>query len=538
MIIRRISLAIRGKSLQLSKSDFAIFCLQMDFLAENNACGQTLLQIVSQGNAILAELTRLSSMIPPQLNHDRYSEIVLDFSYFKTTEAFEKKLDNDTRLQDMDEIFKGTHLELLSKFYLVFECVHQFTVELSHFLADLEEGVFIQQTLETVLNNVDGKQLLAEALYICGIMLLYIDEKFEGSVREKILVLYYRYSAQRSNLVSNVDDVCRLFRSTGYVAKKTRPPNYPEEYFKRVGIDPDFVSMLLGRLRSDDIYNQIPLYPQPIHRSVALANQAALIYVALFFDSKILHQETAVMREVVDKYFADNWVIATYMGNVVNLIESWEPYRAARSALQNVQDLRSVQTRCDEMHARVEKLIPQVDNILKEGVLTENMVLEKLQKLFSFARDCNVTLRWLMLHTAKTPGLSSKRAKQMRDIVLQKHNPLALFSLLLHTAEFEHKFKEVLQQLLKHKEDKWNFLKKEGTERLRELSEAYSGERPLYRVEKIERLQKWFADISTQVDSLTQEDPIAVGRRIVQLINALEKVQGFHQIEGKYVHPI
>ena len=36
----------------------------MDFLAENNACGQTLLKLVSQGNATIAELLRLKDVVP------------------------------------------------------------------------------------------------------------------------------------------------------------------------------------------------------------------------------------------------------------------------------------------------------------------------------------------------------------------------------------------------------------------------------------------------------------------------------------------
>lgn len=108
--------------------------------------------------------------------------------------------------------------------------------------------------------------------------------------------------------------------------------------------------MVIGRLRSDDIYNQVesdgwaalltsvcplcrefnfallqmfnvfrdlkaefPLlqvsaYPLPEHRSTALANQAAMLYVCLFFSPSILHTQQAKMREIVDKYFPDNWV--------------------------------------------------------------------------------------------------------------------------------------------------------------------------------------------------------------------------------------
>lgn len=40
------------------------FVPTMDFLAENNTCGQTLLKLVSRGNATIAELLRLKDNVP------------------------------------------------------------------------------------------------------------------------------------------------------------------------------------------------------------------------------------------------------------------------------------------------------------------------------------------------------------------------------------------------------------------------------------------------------------------------------------------
>ena len=57
---------------------------------------------------------------------------------------------------------------------------------------------------------------------------------------------------------SNIDDVCKLLRSTGYINYPIkRPVNYPEDYFSRVPISEEFISMVIGRLRSDDVYNQV-----------------------------------------------------------------------------------------------------------------------------------------------------------------------------------------------------------------------------------------------------------------------------------------
>lgn len=73
----------------------------VDFLAENNGCGQNLLRLVSRGNAIIAELLRLSDVVPQvfrlELKSDiqKYSEVLCDFSYFKITDFYENKIETN-----------------------------------------------------------------------------------------------------------------------------------------------------------------------------------------------------------------------------------------------------------------------------------------------------------------------------------------------------------------------------------------------------------------------------------------------------------
>uniref|UniRef100_A0A8C1IHJ8 WASH complex subunit 5 n=1 Tax=Cyprinus carpio TaxID=7962 RepID=A0A8C1IHJ8_CYPCA len=515
----------------------------VDFLAENNLCGQAILRIVSRGNAIIAELLRLSEFIPAvfrlkdKSDQQKYGDIICDFSYFKGPEFYESKLEAKPELQDLDEEFRENNIEILTRFYLAFESVHKYVVDLIRYLDDLNEGVYIQQTLETVLLNEDGKQLLCEALYLYGVMLLVIDQKMEGEVRERMLVSYYRYSAARSSGDSNLDDICKLLRSTGYSSHPgaKRPPNYPESYFQRVPISPTFLSMVIGRLRSDDIYNQVSAYPLPEHRSTALATQAAMLCVCLYFTPSILHTQQAKMREIVDKYFPDNWVISIYMGITVNLVEAWEPYKAAKTALNYTLDTANIREQAGRYAASVESLRPRVQQSLKEGFLREEIILDNIPKLLNCLRDCNVAIRWLMLHTAESAyDPNNKRLRQIKDQVINdsKYNPKILFQLLLDTAQFEFILKEMFKQMLAEKQLKWESYKKEGSERMMELAEVFSGVKPLTRVEKNENLQAWFREISKQIESLNYEDSTAAGRKTVQLIQALVEVQEFHQLES------
>lgn len=67
-----------------------------DFLAANNPCGQNLLQLVATGNAIIAELLRLSNFIPPLFkvanirDAGKYADIIFDFSYFSKQEYYDE----------------------------------------------------------------------------------------------------------------------------------------------------------------------------------------------------------------------------------------------------------------------------------------------------------------------------------------------------------------------------------------------------------------------------------------------------------------
>jgi WASH complex subunit strumpellin len=516
-----------------------------DLLETSNACGQNLLRLVSRGNAIIAELLRLSDVVPVILRLDnksdqlKYGEVISDFSYFKMSDTYDNRIESNPQLLDRDEEFRENYIEILTRFYLAFESVHRFAVDLNRYLEDLEEGVYIQQTLESVLLNNDGKQLLCEALYLCGVMLLVVDQKIDGIVRERILVSYYRYSAQRSTSDSNIDDVCNLMRSTGYTQNGKRPANYPEDYFRRAQIRPMFINMVIGRLRSDDIYNQSAAYPLPEHRSVGLANQAAMLYIALYFSPDILNNESAKMREIVDKFFADNWVISVYMGMIVNLVEAWDPYKAAKLALNNTIDPKNIKENSFKYKSKIEKLIPQLQQLLKEGALPEEVVLDNVSKLMNIVRECNVTLRWLMLHTtyhnvSEINSVVSKRCKQLRDLVIaeSKYDPLQVFQLLLNTAEFELKVKETYKQLLNDKQEKWQHYKKESFERITELAEVFSGTKPLTRVEKNANLQQWLTEMAKQIDALVFEDINVSSRKIIQLIQALEEVQEFHQLES------
>ncbi|KZC05129.1 PREDICTED: WASH complex subunit strumpellin [Dufourea novaeangliae] len=505
-----------------------------DFLAANNICGQNLLRLVSRGNAIIAELMRLKDYVPPVFSLDskqmvqKYGSIIIDFAYFKSVNIYEQKIENDPVLQETDEELRNNYSDIISRFYSAFEGIHKYVTDLNLYMDELGDGIYIHQSIDSIMLNEEGRQLMCEAVYLYGVMLLLVDHHFEGCIRERLLVSYYRYNAQRSSYTS-VDDICMLLRSTGFSkTSNKRPSNYPEEYFKRIPLNESLIEHLIGRLRSDEIYNQSLAYPHPEHRSTALCNQASMLVIILSFKPAMLHTHTAIMREIVDRFFPDNWVISIYMGIVINLCDWWSPYKAAKTALNNTLESSNVKVIAQKYGQKLKKLISETEEVQLAVTFDESAV----GSLVKLIKESNVTLHWILLHTAM-PTISledSKRVRMLRQLVLNesKYTITDCLQLLLSTAQIEQDVKQLYKDLLIGKETKWLRDKGICVERITDLAQIFGGNKSLDGIEKNKNLHSWFMVISKHIESLQQED----GRKIVLLLQALEEVLEFHQLEN------
>ncbi|ODN03655.1 WASH complex subunit strumpellin, partial [Orchesella cincta] len=519
-----------------------------DFLADNNLCGQTILKIVSKGNGILADILRLKDTIPPifrletKADVSKYGDIIIDLGYLVSSDAFEAKIEKDPALLELDNEVRETYLELLTNFYLLFESVYKYVTELNKFVEEVQEGTYIQMSLEAILFDKEGKQLLVrwikhntEALYLYGVMLLLIDFHIDGIVRERMLTSFYRYSAIYHHSEAHVDDVCKLFRSTGYTKQK-KASTYPVDYFGRVSLDNLYVQMTIGALRSEDIYNQIgSAYPFPEHRTTALSTQASMLAISLFFSPKLLTSDNPMMREVTDKFFSDNWVVPVFMGFHINLIEWWDGFKAAKLALGNSIENGRVKQIAAEKAPKFNLFITDLAKVQKDGVLTEENILERATKVINLLRDCNVLLRWITLHAIPIGFESVKRTRQVRDIVIvdTKFSATKVLNLLLLVAQLEQKIKELFRKLLDEKRQIWNEYQQEAKERVTELSEVFSGNKPLTRIEKNDNLCRWLETKSSQIGSLNFDEMQFSGRKIIELIRAFEQMLEFHGLESK-----
>lgn len=152
-------------------------------------------------------------------------------------------------LKELDDVFRDKYFEILHRFYLAFESIYQYAITLNSFVKDLNSGVYIQQTLETIFQDVEGKQLLVsarsicisesvdnfqsfqvESVYLYGVALLVVDFYIPDLIRERLIISYLRYNMEPSRESANIENVCKLLRSTKSNDKKTS--DYPGNYFK------------------------------------------------------------------------------------------------------------------------------------------------------------------------------------------------------------------------------------------------------------------------------------------------------------------
>ena len=157
-----------------------------DFLHPDNVCGRTLLTLVARGSAILAELLRLSDHIPPALTSPDSKYCAQSCTTSATSSlpsCTTRRSTQDVALTELDEEFRESHSTLLERFYRLFESVYRYYSDWVVYLEELHEGVFVQHTIENVLEDREGGQLMCEALYLYGCMLLLLDRRIEGSTR-------------------------------------------------------------------------------------------------------------------------------------------------------------------------------------------------------------------------------------------------------------------------------------------------------------------------------------------------------------------
>jgi len=209
---------------------------------------QELLKLIARGSAIICEILRLKDFIPEPYSNPAeeklYKDIIFDFSIFNVgkLDAFEQKLRTNQELFDKDEDFRENYIELIERFFSLFDSIYQYITDWKTLIEQVKTGKFVQHTIDTILSHKDIRPLFCESVFSAGVMLLLVDRLIPGPIREKLIVSYYRYKGQST--IPNFQEIYKLFAQTGYVPPtsfsnpkdETRPKKYPVDYFKRCNL--------------------------------------------------------------------------------------------------------------------------------------------------------------------------------------------------------------------------------------------------------------------------------------------------------------
>ena len=499
-------------------------------------CNQELLQLIARGSAIICEILRLKDYIPEAysnpIEEKQYKDIIFDFSIFNygKLDAFETKLRTNQELFDKDEDFRENNIELIERFYSLFDSIYQYITDWTTFTTQVKQGKFVQHTIDTILTHKDLRPLFCESVFSAGVMLLLIDRLIPGPIREKIIVSYYRYKGQST--IPHFQDIYELFAQTGYVPPtsfsnpkdEVRPKKYPVDYFKRCKLNVPIIEKVIGTIIGNDIYDQKLAYPSTNeYQTVALSQQGSLLAVILFFCPEYLEKDKKNIYEIVNKHFSDNVVISFYMGYTIDIYEYWKDFKEAFSSIDFNLKANSLREQKNKNLEKILELDKQIKSYLNEGVMTEEYVLKNIEKLLTIMRDSNLVLRWFILQRNITN-------KKFREIINEGLDNRNLITLLLDLSQFEDLLKTMFQNLVFSKEELWENDKNFCIQRINELISYYSGNSAFNNTMKLENYSKYFEEINNKLNKLNPNNPNRAGVRIGNLKDRLNGIKNLDKI--------
>ena len=496
---------------------------------------QELLKLVSRGSAIICEILRLKDFIPEPYSNPQeeklYKDIIYDFSIFNQgkLDAFEEKLRTNQELFDKDEDFRENYIELIERFYSLFDSIYQYITDWKIFTGQVKNGKFIQHTIDTILSHKEIRPVFVESVFSAGVMLLLVDKLIPGPMREKLIVSYYRYKGQST--IPNFQEIFKLFAQTGYFPPtsfsnpkdEVKPKKYPIEYFKRCKLETSLVEKIIGTVVGNDIYEQTLAYPTTNeYQTLAYSQQGSLLVVILFFCPDLLEKDRRIMYDIFSKHYHDNIVISFYMGYTIDIYEYWRDFKEAGNILDSNIKANYLREEKNRKLARISVVDNKIKEYLNEGVMTEEYVLKNIENLLMIMREGNLILRWFILQRDITN-------KKFREIINEGLSNKDLISLLLNLSQFEDLLKTMFQKLVFNKEEMWENDRNYCIQKLSELISYYSGN-SAFNTMKLEGYSKYFEDVSTRINKLNNKNPNRVGIHIGKIKDDLYEIGKIHYI--------
>ncbi|XP_062185489.1 uncharacterized protein LOC133889062 isoform X2 [Phragmites australis] len=495
-----------------------------------------LLSFCARAEALIAELLLLSDRAPPQFADRRFDNVLFDLRYFDSPGDLESRIEGDIELEALEDQLRESCGSYMQRFFFLLDGAVTYHEELCSYLNDLQEGLYVHCTLDGVLENNCACQLLVESMTLFGCMILLMEHKIGGLLRERLLVAHLRY--ERCFNYPNLERICDLCRqhvpTPGWSASSGSSAyssdiisvQKPEDLLGRFPFPEPVVDAVITCLRNGDVYNNVRFYPDPQHRTTALSLQAGHLYVLLFYSHGLLHSGLA-MREIVDRFFKDNWVVPIFLHFSVDLLVSWDAYKEAKLSLLSCLSPASIRDISLHHFTKVPQLLADLGIHIR--AINKNHVLDNSLSLLSVIRECNFTLRWLLLHRMTSD-------KKARDLVIsvgssQQVDEGNLLQLLLKNAKLEFEVKQLHVELLNTRKSMWCEKRHDALECIKDLSQNYLGIWAASCKFKNKTVKDWLEHISSEVVSLNYTTIGSSGRTIHRVLSTLKDIETLHQIK-------
>jgi hypothetical protein len=151
-----------------------------------------------QAQKLLEEQLTEDTLRLQQYEQRKYEQILFDMEYLLDQtfqDQCDERIQSNIDLIDIDEQFKESYLDIIERFYTLFESIYYYYQESNEFIQRVRESYYIDFTMENILQEKEGKRLLIEVYYNYGVMLLLLDRLIPAIARERMMVCYVRYKS-------------------------------------------------------------------------------------------------------------------------------------------------------------------------------------------------------------------------------------------------------------------------------------------------------------------------------------------------------
>ena len=77
--------------------------------------------------------------------------MLYDYDYLKNRDAYDSRLKANMDLFDLDQNFQQNYMEVIERFYVMFESIYNYWKELTDFLEEINDGKHIDYSMEQIL---------------------------------------------------------------------------------------------------------------------------------------------------------------------------------------------------------------------------------------------------------------------------------------------------------------------------------------------------------------------------------------------------